>query len=81
MQSYITSAGGAVLNPHATSVCEFCTAANTNTLLESIGIDTGARWWNYAVTIVYSVVNVGLTLVLYWRFRVPRKPKLTRQNP
>lgn len=72
LQDYINIAGGSLLNPEATQQCQFCPFSNTDSLLATLGIYFEHRWRNYAITIVYSVVNAAGALFLYWLFRVPK---------
>lgn len=75
MRSYISSNGGYLLDPGPISQCEFCAYTDTNTILQNMGIKYSDRWGNFAITLAYSVFNVGIALLLYWLFRVPKRPK------
>ncbi|KAL7626532.1 Multidrug resistance protein [Parahypoxylon ruwenzoriense] len=66
-------AHGAIYNPEATSVCNFCTLSNTNTFLASVDSFYGDRWRNLGLIWAYIAFNVGATLLLYWLARVPKK--------
>lgn len=72
LQEYINNTGGSLLNPEATQQCQFCPFSSTDSLLATLGIFFEHRWRNYAITIVYSVVNAAGALFLYWLFRVPK---------
>jgi len=71
MQPYITSAGGYLLNPDATSNCSFCGISNTNTILESVNSSYSTAWRNFGILWAYVVFNVIMALFLYWLYRVP----------
>ena len=72
LQEYISTAGGSLINPRATEQCQFCPFSYTDHLLATLGIYFDHRWRDYAITIVYSVVNAAGALFLYWLFRVPK---------
>lgn len=73
--SYLSSAAYQVLNPEATSACEVCMYTTADSLLANFGIYFEDRWWQWGVTVVYNVVNVGLMVLLYWVVQVPKRAK------
>lgn len=75
MLPYIQQLGGYLINPSATTECEFCVIADTNTFLSSVGIDYGDRWRNFGILWGYVVFNGLMAVLLYWGFRVPKKRK------
>ncbi|GIZ44791.1 hypothetical protein CKM354_000797800 [Cercospora kikuchii] len=77
MQSYMSQNGGYLVDPAATGSkeCQYCTVANTNRFLQRINVEYGERWRNFGLLWVYIVVNIFLTLALYWAARVPKKNK------
>ncbi|KAJ6535720.1 ABC transporter CDR4 [Mycena capillaripes] len=72
---YIQLAGGSVLNPGATSACQFCSISETNVFLAGIGISYENRWRNYGLLWVYIGFNALGTLFFYWLARVPKNKK------
>ncbi|KAI2776680.1 ABC-2 type transporter-domain-containing protein [Daldinia loculata] len=70
---YNQVAFGAVYNPEATSNCNFCSLANTDTFLASVDSFYADRWRNLGLIWVYIVFNVAAALLLYWLARVPKK--------
>lgn len=74
LKEYMSYAGGSLLNPTATQRCDFCRAADTDSVLAALGIYFGDRWRNFAISLIYSAVNVAGALCLYWLFRVPKGP-------
>ncbi|KAJ7758952.1 ABC-2 type transporter-domain-containing protein [Mycena maculata] len=79
---YIAEAGGNILNPNATSGCEFCTVAGTNVFLAASDIFYSQRWRNFGILWVYICFNASAALFFYWLNRVPKdkktkKPKKT----
>jgi ATP-binding cassette subfamily G (WHITE) protein 2 (PDR) len=75
MVPYVEQLGGYLNNPNATTECEFCVIADTNTFLSSVGVDYGDRWRNFGILWGYVVFNVLVAVLLYWGFRVPKKRK------
>jgi ATP-binding cassette, subfamily G (WHITE), member 2, PDR len=75
LAEYLDSVGGKLLNHDATTSCKMCPVADTDDVLASLEIDFSDRWRNFAITLVYIVVNVGLALLLYWAARVPKGTK------
>ncbi|KAJ7461173.1 ABC-2 type transporter-domain-containing protein [Mycena latifolia] len=72
---YMDLAGGALLNPDATSACEFCSIAKTNVFLEGINIFYDQRWRNFGILWVFIGFNVIGAMFLYWLSRVPKNKK------
>jgi ABC-type multidrug transport system permease subunit len=73
MSNFISSSGGAVYNPDATSGCEFCSVTSTNTFLKSIFINYSDRWRNFGLMWVYIGANIVGCILIYWLVRVPKK--------
>jgi len=65
--------GGTLSNPGATENCAFCTIANTNDYLASVGSYFDERWRNLGILWGYVVFNVFAAFFLYWLARVPKK--------
>ncbi len=79
LKDYMNQAGGGLLNPQAMRECRSCPVSSTDSLLAALGIYYEDRWRNFAITLVYSFVNVAGALCLYWLFRVPKGAR--RRNP
>lgn len=79
LQPYISARGGYLLQPGSMDECEFCLFTTTDRILRNMGVNYNDRWRDLAITLLYSVVNIGITLLLYWFFRVPKKPKVQLQ--
>lgn len=73
MSSYISSVGGSVYNPNATSGCEFCSATSTNSFLKALDISYSDRWRNFGLMWIYITVNIVGCILIYWLARVPKK--------
>ncbi|KAJ7076067.1 ABC-2 type transporter-domain-containing protein [Mycena belliarum] len=78
---YLAIAGGSVVNPNATSACEFCSVASTNVFLKSINIVYEDRWRNFGLMWVYIAFNTAGAMFFYWLNRVPKdkKPKAKKE--
>ncbi|KFY53333.1 hypothetical protein V496_07698 [Pseudogymnoascus sp. VKM F-4515 (FW-2607)] len=75
MSTFISGAGGKVLNPSATSECSYCALDSTNQFLAGISSSYGNRWRNFGLLWVYIIFNAVMALVLYWLVRVPKGAK------
>ncbi|KAJ7136060.1 ABC-2 type transporter-domain-containing protein [Mycena epipterygia] len=72
---YVKLAGGSVLNPNATSDCQFCSISETNVFLEAINIFYSQRWRNFGLIWIYIGFNIFGALFFYWLNRVPKEKK------
>ncbi|KAJ6507866.1 pleiotropic drug resistance ABC transporter [Mycena vitilis] len=71
LATYISTAGGYLTNPDATSACEFCSTATTDQLLgASFNIFYSNHWRDFGLLFVYIGVNIiGLYALTYF-FRI-----------
>ncbi|KAJ7695504.1 hypothetical protein B0H17DRAFT_1056061 [Mycena rosella] len=74
--AYMSFAGGSVVNPDATSGCQFCSVAETNVFLAGINIFYEQRWRNFGILWVFIFFNVGGVMFFYWLGRVPKNKKV-----
>jgi ATP-binding cassette, subfamily G (WHITE), member 2, PDR len=72
MADYISVAGGYLRDPSATSDCAFCSASETNAILNQLGLEYDERWRNFGLMVVYTIFNLFAALALYWLLRVPK---------
>lgn len=75
LASYLNSSGVQLLNPEATIDCQICPYANTDSLLATYGIYFSQRWRNWAITVAYNCINIGLAFLLWWMVKVPKKAR------
>lgn len=73
LSSYISTAGGYVVDPTATSTCQYCPVEDTTQYLQQLGIDFDNRWRDFGLMWVYICVNIAAAVGLYWLCRVPKK--------
>jgi ABC-type multidrug transport system permease subunit len=72
MQKYISVAGGQLLNPEATSDCNYCSLTVADQYLSSTGIQYSQRWRNFGIMWAFIVFNVFMAVVMYYLVRVKR---------
>ena len=78
-QEYIGLAGGVLANPNATSECQFCQIADTNTFLSSVSSSYDHRYHNTGLLWVYIVFNAAGALFFYWLARVPKGSRASKK--
>ncbi|KAF2119900.1 pleiotropic drug resistance protein, ABC superfamily [Lophiotrema nucula] len=79
LDSFISTAGGSLINPNATSDCLCCPVANATSLLGIYGVEFERRWHNFGYLAVYVLFNILATFGIYWVFR-ERKAKVLSIN-
>ncbi|KAF7336855.1 Brefeldin A resistance protein [Mycena venus] len=68
---YISSAGGYLTNPNATSACEFCSTATTDQLLgPSFNIVYSHHWRDAGLMFAYILFNIAAVYALTYFFRI-----------
>ena len=70
MADYISGAGGYLLDPQATSNCQFCQLESTDVFLATFGMSYSHAWRNFGILIAYCVFNVFAAMALYYFVRV-----------
>lgn len=81
MSQYIqTAQAGYVLDPSATSDCQFCPLDSTNQFLASVDIYFKDAWRNFGLMWIYIVFNIAAALFFYWLVRVPKKASKKKQE-
>lgn len=73
LADYMKVAGGNLLNPDSTRMCDFCPVKDTNTFLAQVNISYDDRWRNIGILFVYIFINVIGAVGFYWLLRVPKK--------
>ncbi|KAH8812853.1 ATP-binding cassette transporter [Xylogone sp. PMI_703] len=72
MANYISRAGGYLLEPNATTECNFCKIKETNVYLATINSEYSTRWRNFGIMWGYIAFNILAALFLYWIVRMPK---------
>ena len=80
LHSYISSAGGYIENPAATTNCSFCAASDTNTYLEGVSSSYANRWRNFGIMWAFILFNVCGAVFFYWLARVPKNKREEREK-
>ncbi|KAH7080571.1 ABC-2 type transporter-domain-containing protein [Paraphoma chrysanthemicola] len=75
LEPYISSFGGYLRNPNATSDCQYCQMDSTDQFLTRINANWDTRWRDFGLLWVYVVFNVVAAVGLYWLCRVPKGKK------
>lgn len=75
MKSYISYAGGYILNENATTDCQFCSVADTNVFLAGVNSNFQDAWRNFGLMFVFIIFNIFGAIGMYWLVRVPKKAK------
>ena len=70
LQPYLTRAPGTLENPGARSDCRYCSLSSANQFLSGVDIYWTDRWRDFGLMWVYVFFNIGVTVWLYWFFRV-----------
>jgi ABC-type multidrug transport system permease subunit len=66
------SADGTLLDPGATSDCQYCPLRSANQVLGGLQIEYSDRWRNWGFGLVYVAFNIICVFVLYYLFRLGR---------
>jgi ABC-type multidrug transport system permease subunit len=80
MQTYISEAGGYLLDENATTNCSFCSVKDTNTFLKNLNSDYSLRWRNFGLMWVFIVFNIFAAVGMYWLARVPKVKKTKKEK-
>jgi len=73
LSDYINVAGGYLVEPGATSDCQFCSVADTNAFLASVGSYFSQAWRNFGILWAFIIFNIAGAIFMYWLIRVPKK--------
>ena len=77
LSSYISSTGGSIQNPSATSSCQYCSLTVADQFLAGSWIYFGERWRNFGILFAFIGFNIALAIATYWLFRVANLKSLT----
>lgn len=68
--AYAASAGGYVMNPDATSGCQYCTYSSGNDYLASLNISASDKWRDFGIFLVFVCTNWMLVYFFIYTVRV-----------
>lgn len=72
LSTWISEAGGQLINPTSTTECQYCALDSTNTFLSQFQIYYSNRWRDFGLLWAYICFNVAAAIFLYWLARVPK---------
>ncbi|CAI7581737.1 unnamed protein product [Penicillium discolor] len=72
LMKYVTAAGGQLLNPEATSDCNYCSLQVADQYLSTAGISYGDRWRNFGIMWAFIGFNIFVATLMYYLVRVKR---------
>jgi ATP-binding cassette, subfamily G (WHITE), member 2, PDR len=73
LSDYISSgAPGQLLNPEATSNCQYCPLSTSDQFLAGVNISYDTRWRDFGIGWAYVIFNISAAVGLYYMFRVRR---------
>jgi ATP-binding cassette subfamily G (WHITE) protein 2 (PDR) len=72
LQKYATAAGGQILNPEATSDCNYCPLTVADQSLAGSGIFYSQRWRNFGIMWAFIAFNIFMAVTMYYLMRVKR---------
>ncbi|RSL70184.1 hypothetical protein CEP53_001930 [Fusarium sp. AF-6] len=67
---FAKSAGGYLLNPDATSGCQYCPYTSGNQYLESLNIDASDKWRDFGIFLAFCISNWMLVYFFIYTVRV-----------
>jgi ATP-binding cassette subfamily G (WHITE) protein 2 (PDR) len=70
---YVSTAGGYIVDPSATGICQYCPISSTTAFLESASISFANRWRDFGFLWVYICFNIAVACALYWLCRMPKR--------
>jgi len=68
--AFAEQAGGYLLNPQATSNCEYCQYSSGDQYLASLNIDASEKWRDFGIFLVFVFTNWFLVYFFIWSVRV-----------
>lgn len=81
MEPYISSVGaGYLLDPNATTDCQFCQLSSTNSFLAGVSSNYDNRWRDFGLLWVFIIFNAVAAVFFYWLGRVPKKVKKSKKE-
>ncbi|KAF5025881.1 hypothetical protein F66182_2000 [Fusarium sp. NRRL 66182] len=67
---FADSAGGYLVNPNATSACEFCPMSSGNDYLASLNISASDKWRDFGIFLAFCVSNWMLVYFFIYTVRI-----------
>jgi ATP-binding cassette, subfamily G (WHITE), member 2, PDR len=80
LADYLKTAPARLMNPSDTKTCRVCPVTGAHDVLARMEFRVQHVWRDCGISIVYTVINIGLALLLYWLARVPKEKGNTRSG-
>ncbi|KAG6029740.1 hypothetical protein E4U41_000287 [Claviceps citrina] len=80
LQPLLSTAGGALKNPEATSQCQYCGVVSADQLLAGSDIFWSDRIRNFGIMWAYVAFNILMAILLYYLFRVKTWKRKSRAS-
>ncbi|GAA5899638.1 hypothetical protein JCM6882_001172 [Rhodosporidiobolus microsporus] len=80
LASYLSEAGGYLLDTGATDECAYCRVASTNDFLRNFAYEYGNRWRDFGIMWAYILFNLVATLGMYYWARMPKKSRTQKKE-
>ena len=81
LSSYLKTAPGQLLDPNATSQCQYCPLTTSDQFLSSVSMNYTQRWRNYGIVWAYVAFNIFIAVAFYYCFRVAGFKKIISLEP
>ncbi|EPQ27059.1 uncharacterized protein PFL1_05343 [Pseudozyma flocculosa PF-1] len=66
--SWVESVGAQLLNPEASSACEFCQYSVSDQFAASLGADWNFRWQSYGILLAFVLFQLAASYAAWWYF-------------
>lgn len=70
--TFVTAAGGYLVNGEATTDCQYCSVSESDDLLATFSSVYSHRWRNFGILQGYVIFNAAMAVFIYWLARVPK---------
>ncbi|KAL6306522.1 pleiotropic drug resistance ABC transporter [Sparassis latifolia] len=77
MGPYISSVGGYLTNPNASSSCHYCAYSTTDQYLHTFNFSYGHHWRDFGIFFVFTLVNVIAIYLFLFLFRIQSENPLS----
>ncbi|ODO11420.1 hypothetical protein I350_00200 [Cryptococcus amylolentus CBS 6273] len=68
--SYLSTTSGYLVNPDATSACQYCSSSTGSDYVKEMGFSEGTMWRDWALTIVWCISNVAFCFLFTWLIKI-----------
>jgi ATP-binding cassette subfamily G (WHITE) protein 2 (SNQ2) len=68
--AFVSQSPGYLLNPEATSGCQYCPYSTGNDYLATININAGDKWRDFGIFLAFCCSNWALVYFFIWSVRI-----------